>query len=87
MALTEYPLKRGEDGNTDESSATSKSGSGMTEKLSRWRDLKEYLTSKEGWVGNYVCSQIAQAQDAHAQTSLTMSHRTIFTSLHQISGP
>lgn len=57
MAVPELPLKREVDDNTDESYATSKRGSGMTEKSSRWRDVRKYFTSKEGWVGNYVrCS-------------------------------
>lgn len=55
MAVSELPLKRVEDNTaSDESYATSKRGSGMTEKSSRWRDVKEYVTSKEGWFGNYV---------------------------------
>lgn len=54
MAVSELPLKCEEDDNTDESYATSKRGSGMTEKSSRWRAVREYVTSKEGWFGNYV---------------------------------
>lgn len=74
MAVPELPLKREEDDHTDEPYATSKRGSGMTEKSSRWRDVREYVTSKEGWFGNYVrCSLLRpNLEVVHAQTSLTM---------------
>lgn len=58
MAVPELPLKRDESDNTDESYTTSKRGSGMTEKSPRWRDVREYFTSKEGWFGNYVCCSL-----------------------------
>lgn len=54
MAVPELPLKRVEDDKTDESYAMSNRGSGMTEKSSRWREVRAYVTSKEAWVGNYV---------------------------------
>lgn len=58
MAVSELPLKREEGDNTDESYASPKRDSGMTEKSSQWRDLKEYVTSKEGWFGHYVCRSV-----------------------------
>lgn len=92
MAVTELPLKREEDDNTDESYKTSKRGSGMTEKSSRWRDVREYITSKEGWVGNYVrCSLLYPnlALRTCARTDITDNAllRTISTSSHQTYGP
>lgn len=84
MAVSELPLKREEGDNTDESSATSKRDSGMTEKSSRWRDVREYFTSKEGWLGNYVCCSLLRPnlEVVHAETSLTMLSLGLSLSRH-----
>lgn len=89
MAVSELPLKREEDDNTDESYASPKRGSGMTEKSSRWRNVREYVTSKEGWFGSYVCCSVLRPKTyyVHAQTWLTMLSRTISTSSHRTYGP
>lgn len=68
MAVPELPLKRDEGDNTDESYSTSKRSSGMTEKSPRWRAVREYVTSKEGWFGNYVGHPLLRPKIAHAQT-------------------
>ena len=54
MAAPELPLKREEDDSTDESYATPNRGSGMADKSSRWQYVREYVTSKDGWLGHYV---------------------------------
>ncbi|POS76540.1 purine permease [Diaporthe helianthi] len=55
MAVSELPLKRedGDNPGTDESYTSPERGIGMTEKSSQWRQIKEYVTSKEGWFGHY----------------------------------
>lgn len=89
MAISELPLKREEGDNTDESYASPKRDSGMTEKPSRWRYVRECVTSREGWFGHYVGRSVLRPKIyyVHAQTSLTMLPRTISTSLHRTYGP
>jgi hypothetical protein len=74
MAVFELPLKREEGNNTDESNLSPIRDSGTTEKPSRWRHLRQYVTSKEGWFGHYVCRNVPLAEIylhyiyVHAQT-------------------
>lgn len=43
------------DGNNHEGYAPSSDGMGMVDEPTRWQYLKHYCTSREGWIGDYVC--------------------------------
>jgi hypothetical protein len=72
--------KLGQEG--DVAYASSSTGEVITSQKPTWAYLRHYFTSREGWIGDYVCLPLPSM-------SLTDTNirRTISTSSHPTSGP